>query len=335
MRQLFKDYITENRIILVLAGIFVILSTSLVSIIENEPSQDRKKISNNRKTVSKSISGSTLPKQEYLYLTHRFLDHSSRRHTLTYRLLKGQVRETQSKYGYSKKELHQILQSLVQDYNKKYKGDFKVRLSPDLGYSYRYSNGRKDLLESFKKKYLSLKKKYCADHLLRVQNKNIQPDYQRIQDWQAPFIREVYEQLKNKAQDNTMNDREFIILMSKFVQHLKYEKIPKTSGKENLGLWPPVTCLEKKAGDCDSKSILFATLYSYYQQYACVLFLTKNHAFIGIKNRHKVFPTDKVVQTGGVDYLLLESTAPHRLGYVAPKYRDQLRRGTCRIVPLL
>ena len=144
------------------------------------------------------------------------------------------MQETQNEYGFSKTELYRKLKYLVQEFNEKHKGDFKVQLSSDLGYTYRYSNGRRGLLENFKKQYLSLKKKYYADHLLRVQNEKIQPDYQRIQDWQAPFIREVYERLKIKAQDNTMNDREFIILMSKFVQHLKYEKIPKTNGKENF-----------------------------------------------------------------------------------------------------
>jgi hypothetical protein len=153
------------------------------------------------------------------------------------------------------------------------------------------------------------------------------PDYREIQRWQSDMLAELYGKMKQLAMRRRMNEREFTILLARFVQHLTY-KVPTSYG----GFWPPVVCLKEKAGDCDSKSTLFATLFYHFKKNACILVITKRHAFIGIKNQHRVFPTDDVVKIGGIDYLLIEATGLQRLGCISKRERAYLKQGRFKYI---
>ncbi len=121
-------------------------------------------------------------------------------------------------------------------------------------------------------------------------------------------------------------------MVARFVQQLKYE-IPKDPpDKEILGFWPPMICLKEKAGDCDSKSTLFASLFYHYRKKLCILIMTQTHAFIGVRNQHKKYPRDKALRIGGIDYLLLETTRLWPLGQMSEDILKQMRKGQYRYI---
>ncbi|MFC1859928.1 hypothetical protein ACFL9U_18140, partial [Thermodesulfobacteriota bacterium] len=94
------------------------------------------------------------------------------------------------------------------------------------------------------------------------------PDYRAIQEWQAEYVEPLYAKLRRLGRENNLNEREFVILMARFVQHLKYQIPPEPGDKQIFGFWPPITCLTEKAGDCDSKSTLFAAIFQHYRNNA-------------------------------------------------------------------
>ncbi|MDM8535593.1 hypothetical protein QUF70_02430 [Desulfobacterales bacterium HSG17] len=267
-----------------------------------------------------------LNKNEYYFRTFEFADNSRNRYKIEHAISKSHVEESEESYGRSKSKLRSAIKKKAEDYNQRYSGKSKVKLQNGLRYSINYDRKHKYLVKQFEEAYKQILKDYYEKNKILLKNNVISPDYRAIQKWQADFVESLYRKLKQLAQKNNMNEREFVILMARFVQHLKYKIPPEPGNKNIIGFWPPVICLKEKSGDCDSKSTLFASIFYHYKKDSCILLLTKKHAFIGIKNQHKRFPTDKTVKIGGVDYLLLETTAVWRLGNVSKKDLNQLKR---------
>ncbi len=268
-----------------------------------------------------------------IYRTHDFLDYRSKKHRLRYELLKKHVQETEQRYGYSKDKLYAFVNKAVQKYCEESGGKIKVKLDKDLGYRTWYSRKNEHLKQSIKTIIRDSCRHYYEAHMLILRNNYIGIDYKKIQQWQSKFVAPLYDALKSIAKRENMNERELIVLMARFVQYLEY-KVPNEPPHKNiLGFWPPIICLKEKAGDCDSKSTLFASIFYHFKKKSCVLINTRRdestgHVFVGIKRQHKVFPKDKIVTIGGVDCLLLETTRPGwDPGQLSKKDWNAVKRG--------
>lgn len=263
----------------------------------------------------------------YVNRTYKLFDGRGREYRINYALPKTDVVETERRYGYSKSELFEVLNTMVENWNEEYSGMFHVTLHRNLDYRIEGNYDYDDLSNKFHMTFDHLVGKHLRAHLIAIEDNIIGPDYRAIQMWQAAFLKELYDNLILLAHKNKMNQRDWVKLMASLVQNLQYRIPPITSnGKEIFGFWPPIICLYEKAGDCDSKSTLFATLFYHYRKNSCILLMTKRHAFIGIRNMHKVSPADYSVKIGGVDYILLETTSPERIGYIGRKSLDKLRK---------
>lgn len=261
---------------------------------------------------------------EFCYRTYEFSDNRSRKYKLEHAISMEDIDETETFYGFSKQDLFRLLDEKTQGFNDEYEGSIQVTLSRDLSYQIRYQAGYAGLMKEFERVYRETIEEYCRGNM--VLPGPFGPDYRTIQKWQAEFVKPLFDRLLTLAQEKNMNEREFIILMSRFVQHLQYRVPPEQSDKEIFGFWPPLTCLKEKAGDCDSKSTLFASIFYHYRKNSLILILTRNHAFIGIRNQHKKFPTDNSLKISGIDYLLLETTSAYRLGSVHKDVLNQLKK---------
>lgn len=282
-----------------------------------------------QKKITKIVREDTkkLSKNDFYLRTFEFADNSRTKYKIEHAILKSHVEDSEKSYGRSKKELRIAIKKTAEDFNKKYKGNAKVTLKDGLRYTIRYDTSHKKLVKQFKEDYYNqVINDYYQKKKISLKDNKISPDYKAIQKWQADFVESLYRKLKQLAQKNNMNEREFVILMARFVQHLEYKIPPDPGNKDIIGFWPPVICLKEKSGDCDSKSTLFASIFYHYKKDSCIILLTKTHAFIGIKNQHKRFATDKTVKIGGVDYLLLETTSVWRLGNVSKKSLNQVKR---------
>jgi len=265
-------------------------------------------------------------KDDYYFRTYRFSDHKKRRVVIEHGILKKHVEESEQTFGYSKKELYIVLSKEARNFQQKYSDKIKIMVNEDLTCKIRYKSDSAHLMDDFNHMYRLTQKSFYEKRMLSIEKNKIHPDFRAIQRWQADFLKTFYTKLRNLAQNNHMNEREFIIVIARFVQHLKYKVPSSPESKEIFGFWPPVVCLKEQAGDCDTKSTLFATIFYHYKKNSCTLILTKKHAFIGIKNQHKHFPKDRVLKIGGIDYLLLETTSVRKIGYISDDVLDQLKK---------
>jgi hypothetical protein len=170
--------------------------------------------------------------------------------------------------------------------------------------------------------------KYLKEYKREANQIHIRVDYKAVQKWQTGFVKKLYETLKQTAAAQGMNEKDFIFLMAEFVQHLNYKTPPNP-----YGFWMPVICLKEAAGDCDSMSTLFATIYYHFKRNSCILVITPQHAFIGIKNQHKTSPADHVVKIGGMDYLLIELTSKWGVGKISKKHWEYITGGQFDYIP--
>ena len=130
--------------------------------------------------------------------------------------------------------------------------------------------------------------------------------------------------------------REVSGTMASFVQGLAY-RVPPTwragPGKERLltgGITLPLETLRNGWGDCDSKSLLFASLLSAAGDRDVVLLEGDKHLFVGLRLPPR--PYDQVVRLRGIPYVLVELTHAWPIGRVPVKARKGLGRGLYRVI---
>jgi hypothetical protein len=262
-------------------------------------------------------------------------DPRGRSHRVRVSLSREAVDKSLENFGISRDELRQELIRETERFTGQYGKNFRVEIYPDLSYRCQYPNDSEYLVKEYKKFFNKVKIDYFKEHFIWLNNNVMLVDYPALQKWQAPALRPVYDSLYSIANSSPLNEREFITLMTNFVQRIPY-KIPpeKQNGRETLGVWPPVVCLKEGSGDCDTKSTLFATIYTHYRKNGSIMLITPKHAFIGIKDQHRVFPRDKTVRIGGREFLLTEMTNPVEMGRISQKEMSHLKTGKFRYVEM-
>jgi hypothetical protein len=268
-------------------------------------------------------------KDDYLFRTFSFTDYQLNRTELGHYILKAAIDDSEKSFGYSRQELCEEQKIAAARFNREHGKEFTVVFDEQCT-SYRLScrsdcGAQTDAVRAlFKRTAQSYYKRKMFSYDPEV---SISVNYRDIQKWQADYIRPLYERIEALAKKKQSSERDFLIMMVRLVQCMPYGEPPnEIGGKQTCGFWPPVICLRENAGDCDSKATLFASIYYHYQREGCVLILTGRHAFIGIKAQHRMFPKDRVVRMGGVDYLLAEMTNPREIGDVG-EYLNQLTVG--------
>ncbi len=130
--------------------------------------------------------------------------------------------------------------------------------------------------------------------------------------------------------------REVFGTMASFVQGLAY-RVPPTwrvrPGGERIltgGITLPVETLRNGWGDCDSKSLLFASLLSAAGERDVVFFEGNKHLFVGLRLPPRRY--DFVVRLRGIPYVLVEATDAWPIGRVPVKVQSGLNRGLYRVL---
>jgi hypothetical protein len=264
--------------------------------------------------------------EELFERVHSFADGAKRRYSISYAVPRRAVEDSERVFGYRQNELHERLKQITVDFEARHPG-CTIRLQENGAYRITHNGRDRTLPEKYRTLYQATRRAYFDEHLIAITDRGMRPDYRAVQAWQAPSLRPLYETLEEIGRAQHMSERQFIGLLAGFVQDLEYKVPPKSTERVTLGFWPPLVCLKEKGGDCDSKSTLFAALYSHYRRDSCILVITKRHAFIGIKGQHKLRPGDEMLTIGGVDYLLIEMTGHIGLGRVAKAELEKIRKG--------
>lgn len=129
--------------------------------------------------------------------------------------------------------------------------------------------------------------------------------------------------------------REVIGAVASFVQELEYKLPPEyrinDEGEKILtaGATMPLETLANQRGDCDTKSLLFASLVRSIRMVDVILVGVEDHLFAGIQ----INPAqgDHKIRHQGRDWVLIELSDSWPIGHVPQNHLDVIRQGKYRI----
>ena len=132
--------------------------------------------------------------------------------------------------------------------------------------------------------------------------------------------------------------REMLGLFSSFVQNLEF-RVPEnyrqnTKGEKVLtaGVTMPLETLYNGWGDCDTKSVLFASMLANVPKTSVVFLVSSKHLFVGIPATPRT--NDRYIDIRGIPYILTEMTTPWALGRIPDHNWNALDQNLYRIVDI-
>ena len=133
------------------------------------------------------------------------------------------------------------------------------------------------------------------------------------------------------------NGRDLIAYISGFVQNLEY-RVPdpvralpwnKNQKIHTMGVNMPIETLHNGWGDCDSKSVLLASLFSNLTQASAIFVEGDEHIFIGVAG--VPMRNDHFVEYRNIKYILIETTTPWPVGKIPQENWQRFRANKYKI----
>jgi hypothetical protein len=167
-----------------------------------------------------------------------------------------------------------------------------------------------------------------------------EPDYEWIIKESITDVQDPAQQLQGITTQTTPGtDRDLIRIIASFVQTLPYQ-IPSTwrtlpNGDRlcRFGIAPPIEVLFLKWGDCDSKSLLFASILATFPGRSVVFIYGDGHLFAGVQTATR--KGDHYVTVQGVPHVLVELTTPWPVGRIPRELYTQTKTGLYEIIPVV
>jgi len=161
-------------------------------------------------------------------------------------------------------------------------------------------------LKKHAKKRKNLTRSYIESRGLRYYGEKIGVNYTLCVKNNRLRIKPLVEKLKDLDPKKSLDG--FIKVLLSFIQRIRYGIPPSKEGnKLTLGFWPPPTIFVRNLGDCDSKSVAFAALWTNFRRYPLLLIKIPNHMFIALA---VPLPQDSGVVINGLRYVLFEVSGP-------------------------
>jgi hypothetical protein len=132
--------------------------------------------------------------------------------------------------------------------------------------------------------------------------------------------------------------REMLGVFSSFVQNLEFRSPEgyRTNAKGEKvftgGVTMPLETLYNGWGDCDAKSVLFASLLANVPKTGMVFLVGKKHLFVGIRGIPRT--NDRFINIRGIPYILAEMTSPWPLGRIPDHNWNAIDQNLFRIVEI-
>jgi len=155
----------------------------------------------------------------------------------------------------------------------------------------------------------------------KEENRILGPDHARIIDESRSLVSEIADLVLDQVDQEKLSDRETIELIMSFCQDIPYGIPPdKMKGKGTGGMFPPPLTFNKAWSDCDSKAMLFGSIYLSLPNTKMVLISSPGHMSVGIKGVPS--PYDQKVDYKGEKYIFSEpvGSAKYPLGKAASPY---------------
>ena len=141
--------------------------------------------------------------------------------------------------------------------------------------------------------------------------KAIKPDHLRyISENTAallPIAQSVYDTLPTNSETRT-----YVNLVLSWVQSIPYNELKNRLTSNGAGYLPPLSVVANNQGDCDSKTVLMASLVrSLLPDVKMTMVFLPNHALLGIVLPFRT--NEQTLDIDGMDYLLMEPTGPAKI----------------------
>ena len=290
-------------------------------------------------------------------LTRQFTERNGRSHSVTFNIRRNELDASIKAYGYSvddeQSAIEKVVQGKAEDFNNAH-ADASVNFT-----AYRDSNrilqwGKStsqgktqegiDAIREFWKDleatYQSFRTSYEKSHGFALitapgtKRMASNPDWPAIEGQNIGPLSDLSTALEAGAGNG--NREAYLEQTLAFCQEIPY-KIPPTilDGKILGGFVPPLQQIVQNWGDCDCKSVLFASLWSRKYPQDSVLVLIPTHMFVAVKGRPR-FSTDHSIEYKGATYICVEPVGPGKAlpGFVWDFSIDALNKGNYEVLEL-
>ena len=168
---------------------------------------------------------------------------------------------------------------------------------------------------------------------------SLEPDYCWVVQNSRDDVREAAARLREVGRRAGYDDfPRFVGLLASFVQSLEYRLPPDVRrGRDGIsiqtfGLTMPIETLYNGHGDCDTKSVLFASLLLNLADTRLIFVRGDNHLFAGVRMQPR--PYERFIRLRGEDYVLIELTHPWRLGHIPNENWHAVQLKQMEVLPL-
>jgi hypothetical protein len=194
--------------------------------------------------------------------------------------------------------------------------------------------------DDLQKKQVSLQKKAARRGIKMSDDmKSYVIDYQWVIDQSSRELRDAAKDIRSIARRKGYRSRrELVGAFASFVQSLEYRLPPNNriddNGKEiiTIGAIMPIEVLTNQWGDCDSKSMLFATLVRSIDLTEVVFIVKHEHVFAAVDVIPE--PEDQTIRYKGDDWVLIELTDAWPIGRVPIDHLNGITKNKYEVVEL-
>jgi hypothetical protein len=144
---------------------------------------------------------------------------------------------------------------------------------------------------------------------------------------------------RNAKSQGYSTQRELLGIMASFVQSMVYRIPPRVrrtrSGRlvKTGGITMPIETLYNGYGDCDTKSLLFASILANFPHQRLIFLIGDGHLFVGVRGTPRL--NDHYVEIRGTRYVLIEMTRPWPVGRIPQKAWLNCRRNFFKTVEIV
>jgi len=280
-------------------------------------------------------------------LTYGWNDYRNNYFYISFAISKGHLAEAEKEFGYYPEEFKKYLDEISKSMTRemiKYLKDFTrqeivksrysqyihlVEESPDKfnlklsapstlkdkvkpefkNISEKIFKNRDSRLKKISKQLKKKSQEYFEKRGIRTIGDKIEVDYDFCVRKNRSRLEHVFRLMKGLKPK--LNIYQFLGLMLAFVQEIKYLSIPLEENKKYiLEFWIPPKVLVNNGGDCDSKAVTFAALWTHLKSYPVVLIKIRRHILIGV-----AVPSsgELGVTIHGLRYTLCEVAGPDKI----------------------
>lgn len=175
-----------------------------------------------------------------------------------------------------------------------------------------------------------LKQTYYSHYVSPLGERAVKPDHVRFakesRELMLPVAQALYELMPED-----LTGRSHTNLLLSWLQSIPYNTLENRITANGKGYAPPPQVIFNNQGDCDSKSVLMASIMRLLlPDINMVLILLPNHALLGIGMPKQ--GNDETIELDGISYTLAEPTGPalFKVGEISAQSRQYIASGQFR-----